>query len=76
MIKLNEIKECGLIFENKNSKWFFKKGYYYFIVRSESKTSWFCYENLDLINYWTKEIQFAKEFHEWYKKLQQIRYDS
>jgi hypothetical protein len=42
MIKLNEIKECGVMFENKNSKWFFKKGFYYFIVRSENKTSWFC----------------------------------
>jgi hypothetical protein len=75
MIKLNEIKECGVIFENKQSKWFFKKGNYYFIVRSESKTSWFCYENLDLVNYWTQEIHFAKQFHEWYKNLQSQRYD-
>lgn len=69
MIKLNEISECGVTLENKNHKWFFKKGYYYFLVRSEQKTSWFCYENLDLVNYWTKEIYFAKEFHEWYKRL-------
>lgn len=75
MIKLNEISECGVVFENKQSKWFFKKGNYYFIVRSESKTSWFCYENLDLVNYWTREIFFAKEFHEWYKMLLNLRYD-
>lgn len=26
IIKLNEIKECAVLFEEKQSKWFFKKG--------------------------------------------------
>jgi len=68
MIKLNEIKECGTLFEEKQ-KWFFKKGMYYFIVRSDSKTSYFCMDNLDLVNYWTTEIHQAKAFHEWFIKL-------
>ena len=55
--------------ENKQTKWFYKKGHYYFIVRSDSKTSWFCYENLDMVNNWTREIHQAKEFYEWYKTL-------
>jgi len=75
IIKLNEIKECGVLFEEKQSKWFFKKGQYYFIVRSDNKTSYFCNDNLDLVNYWPRVIHQAKEFHEWYKHLQNIRYD-
>jgi len=53
-----------------------KKGQYYFIVRSDSKTSYFCCDNLDLINFWTREIHAAKAFHEWYKNLQNLRYNS
>ena len=75
IIKLNEIKECGVLFEDKQSKWFFKKGQYHFIVRSDQKTSYFYHDNLDIINYWTREIHQAKEFNEWYKSLQTLRYD-
>jgi hypothetical protein len=28
-----------------------------------------------LVNYWTKEIHLAKEFHYWFKELQFFRYD-
>ena len=35
MIKLDNIQECGLLMENKQTKWFYKKGHYYFIVRSD-----------------------------------------
>lgn len=69
IIKLNEIRECGVLFEDKQSKWFFKKGQYHFIVRSDQKTSYFYHDNLDIINYWTREIHQAKEFNEWYKSL-------
>jgi hypothetical protein len=63
---LNDIKECGLIFDETKSKWFFKKGQYYFIVRSNDKTSYFFMDNLDLVNYWTKEIDNAMKFYNWF----------
>ena len=74
-IKLSEIKECGVLIQDKSSKWFFKKGQYHFIVRSDNKTSYFYHDNLDMINYWTAEIHQAKEFNGWYKSLQNTRYD-
>ena len=76
IIKLNEIKECGLILEEAKSKWFFKKGQYYFIVRSNDKTSYFFMDNLDLVNYWTKEISQAKKFYDWFQTLTTLRYDT
>ena len=57
IIKLNEIRECGVLFEEKQAKWFFKRGQYYFIVRSDSKTSYFFLDNLDIVNCWTNEIR-------------------
>jgi hypothetical protein len=66
MIKLNDIKECALLLDEKQSKWFFKRSNYYFIVRSDSKTSYFYVDNLDMANYWANEIRFAKEFYDWY----------
>ena len=65
VIKLSEIRECGHHFQEKN-KWFCKKGHYYFIVRSEYKTSYFCSDNLNLVNYWTKAIHEAKDFYDWF----------
>ena len=52
IIKLNEIRECGVLLDEKSSRWFFKKNYYYFIVRSDAKTSYFFMDNLDLVNTW------------------------
>jgi len=75
IIKLNEIKECGVLFEEKQAKWFFKKGQYYFIVRSEAKTCYFFHDNLDLVNYWIREIHDAKQFYEWFQILTAFRYD-
>jgi len=75
IIKLNEIRECGVLFEDKQAKWFFKRGQYYFIVRSDAKTSYFFLDNLDLINYWTNEIHDAKEFYDWFQALTNLRYD-
>lgn len=75
IIKLGEIKECGVLFHEKQSKWFFKRNQYYFIVRSDNKTSYFFCDNLDLVQYWQQEIHQAKEFNEWYRKLTSIRYD-
>jgi hypothetical protein len=49
-MKLNEIKECGLLFDESKSKWFFKKGQYYFIVRTLEKTSYFFTDNLDMVS--------------------------
>jgi hypothetical protein len=74
MIKLDEIKECAVLFQEKQSKWFFKRGHYYFVVRSESKTSYFFLDNLDLANHWTSEILKAKEFYEWFQSLTALRY--
>jgi len=76
IIKLNDIKECGLIFDERQSKWFFKKGQYYFIVRSNEKTSYFFMDNLDLVNYWTREIAQAKAFYDWFQSLTALRYDA
>ena len=53
VIQLEEIKECGVLLEDK-SKWFFKRGHYYFIVRSESKTSYFFHESQEMAEEWTK----------------------
>ena len=64
-----------MLFEEKQSKWFFKKGQYYFIVRSDSKTSYFYLDNLDMINYWQTAIKEAKEFYKWFQKLTQLRYN-
>ena len=75
IIKLGEIKECGVLFNEKQSKWFFKRNQYYFIVRSDNKTSYFFCDNLDLVQYWQQEIHQAKEFNEWYRKLTNVRYD-
>ena len=75
IIKLNEIKECGVLLEEKQGKWFFKKGQYYFIIRSESKTCYFFHDNLDLVQYWIHEIHHAKQFYEWFKMLTALRYD-
>mmetsp|Transcript_650 Transcript_650/g.761 ORF Transcript_650/g.761 Transcript_650/m.761 type:complete len:99 (+) Transcript_650:1480-1776(+) len=66
IIKLNEIKECGVLLEERQSKWFFKKGMFYFVVRAETKTSYFFSDNLDLAKHWTKEIHQAKEFYDWF----------
>jgi hypothetical protein len=76
MIKLNDIKECGLLLDEKQSKWFFKRSNYYFIVRSDTKTSYFYVDNLDMANYWTNEIRFAKEFYDWYQKIKLLRYEN
>ena len=76
MIKLSDIKECGLLLDEKQSKWFFKRGNYYFIVRSDTKTSYFYLDNLDMANYWTNEIRFAKEFYDWYQKIKLLRYEN
>lgn len=75
IIKLNEIKECGVLLEERQAKWFFKKGQYYFIVRSEQKTSYFFHDNLDLVNTWCREIHKAKEFYDWFQQLTNLRYD-
>lgn len=75
IIKLNEIRECGVLFEEKQAKWFFKRGQYYFIVRSDSKTSYFFLDNLDIVNCWTNEIRSAKEFYDWFQALTNLRYD-
>lgn len=76
IIKLNEIKECGILLESAQARWFFKRNHYYFIVRSDSKTSYFFHENLDLVNYWVSVIHEAKEFYEWFQKLTGMRYDN
>lgn len=39
---------------------------YYFVVRSDQKTSYFFLDNLDLANNWTQEIHRAKSFYEWF----------
>ena len=75
IIKLNEIKECGVLLEERQSKWFFKKGQYYFVVRSDNKTSYFYLDNLDLASYWTRAIHQAKNFYDWYQTLTKTRYD-
>ena len=74
-MKLNEIKECGLLFDESKSKWFFKKGQYYFIVRTLEKTSYFFLDNLDMVSQWAREIHQAKEFFDWFQSLTKIRYD-
>lgn len=56
IIKLNEIKECGVLVEERQAKWFFKRDQFYFIVRSDSKTSYFFLDKLELAQFWTKEI--------------------
>ena len=56
IIKLSEIKECGVLLEAAQARWFFKRNHYYFIVRSDSKTSYFFHENLKLVNYWVNVI--------------------
>ena len=66
IMKLNEIKECGLLFDETKSKWFFKKGQYYFIVRTLEKTSYFFLDNLDMVSQWAREIHQAKEFFDWF----------
>ena len=75
IIKLNEIREVGVLLEEKQVKWFFRRGQYYLIVRSDAKTCYFFLDNLDLIHYWTKEIHEAKEFYDWFQALTNLRYD-
>lgn len=53
VIHLEEIRECGILLEDR-SKWFFKRGHYYFIVRSETKTSYFFHDNLEMAKAWTE----------------------
>ena len=55
-IKLNEIKECEVLIKENQAKWYFKRNSYYFVIRSDNKTSVFFHDNLDLVNYWTSEI--------------------
>jgi len=76
MFKLVDILECGVL-QNTNSKgkWFTKKGYFYFIVRSASKNSTFCSDNEDMAKFWCQEIGHAKAFNEWYESLKDNRYD-
>ena len=33
-------------------------------------------DNLDLVNYWTKEISQAKKFYDWFQTLTTLRYDT
>lgn len=69
MIKLNEIRECGVLLDDKQARWFFKKNFFYFIVRSDSKTSYFFLEDLPAVSHWVAEIHEAKEFYEWFGRL-------
>lgn len=45
------------------SEWFFKRGYYYFTIRTEEKRVHFYENNLDLIDFWVSEISLAKRFY-------------
>lgn len=60
VIKLDEIKDLKILMEHK---WYFKKGQYYLRITSEAKVVIFYKNNLDLINFWFKEIQASKEFY-------------
>lgn len=75
IIKLNEIKECGVLLEERQSKWFFKRDQFYFIVRSDAKTSYFFLDKLELAQFWTQEIHEAIEFYNWFLALKNLRYD-
>ena len=58
----------GYLLNNQKQR-FFKKNFFYFIVRSDNKTSYFFLEDLPLVSHWVAEIQEAKEFYEWFTRL-------
>jgi len=40
----------------RESKWYFKQGFYYFKVQTSDKEQVFFDENLDVVNFWVTQI--------------------
>ena len=38
----------------RESKWYFKHGYYYFLVETSDKEQIFFDDNLDVVNFWVR----------------------
>ena len=58
------------------SRWFFKNGFYYFLIETEQKEIVLYDNNLDMVNFAINQIQMARRFHLWLKDVIKVRYNT
>ena len=71
IVHLNQIKTVEFM---RETKWYFSRSHYYMKIESADKTSIFYDDNLDVVNFWVRQIILAKRFYTWLKSLLDVRY--
>jgi hypothetical protein len=73
MINLQDIT---LIEFMRESRWFFKNGFYYFRITAPDKEIIFYDNNLDMVNFTITQIQIARRFYSWLQDIVKVRYNA
>lgn len=73
MINLQDIT---LIEFMRESRWFFKNGFYYFRITAPDKEIIFYDNNLDMVNFTITQIQIARRFYAWLQDIVKVRYNA
>lgn len=73
MINLQDII---LIEFMRESRWFFKNGFYYFRITAPDKEIIFYDNNLDMVNFTITQIQIARKFYSWLQDIVKVRYNA
>jgi hypothetical protein len=60
----------------KESRWFFKPGYYYMHIQTKDKEVVFYDNNLDMVNFAINQIDQARRFYSWLQDIIRVRYDN
>lgn len=60
----------------KESRWFFKPGYYYMHIETKDKEVVFYDDNLDMVNFAIGQIDLARRFYSWLQDIIKVRYDN
>lgn len=71
IIHLNQITQLEFM---RETKWYFNRGQYYMKVVTPVKEQIFFEDNLDVINFWVRQIGKARKFYVWLQDLIKIRY--
>jgi hypothetical protein len=51
----------------RDEKWYFSRGCYYLRINTEDDKDHIYFDSsLDMVTFWIRQIQQAKEFHHWY----------